>query len=225
MLNGVLAQAPAGTIGFDTTEPLTLVSAKQFYNKGYRFVVRYVPRDNTSRFTDITQSEAEAILDAGLALMVVQHPLAAGWVPTEQTGAAFGDAAAKYAGAAGLPANVTVWLDLEGVKAGTAAEDVIAYCNAWLAQVAAVGYATGIYIGADPGLSADQLYWDLRTTRYWKGGSSAKAGVPDDIPVRGYQLIQRINNPGPNEFDSNVTKTDNLGGSITWLAPGSPLIG
>jgi hypothetical protein len=88
-----------------------------------------------------------------------------------------------------------VFLDLEGVKNGVSAIDVIDFCNAWFAEVEGVGYETGVYVGAAPGLTADQLYWNLRTKHYWKGGSSSKAGVPDDIPHRGYQLVQHIQNP------------------------------
>ena len=62
------------------------------------------------------------------------------------------------------------------------------------------------------------MYWNLKTKSYWKGGSSAKSGVPDDIPHRGYQLIQHIQNAGkPNEFDSNVTKIDVFGNSVMWV--------
>jgi hypothetical protein len=84
--------------------------------------------------------------------------------------------------------------------------------------VESLGFETGIYIGAAPGLTADQLYWDIKTQHYWKGGSSAKAGVPDNIPPRGYQLVQRINNPNtPSEFDSNVTSTDAFGLAVKWI--------
>jgi hypothetical protein len=58
---------------------------------------------------------------------------------------------------------------------------------------------------------------DLRTAHYWKGGSSAEAGVPDEIPHRGYELVQRISDPGPNGFDSDVTKTDAFGGGVIWV--------
>src|SRR5262249_24314240 len=92
-------------------------------------------------------------------------------------------------------------------------------CNAWFEEVEKLGFESGVYIGASPGLNADQLYWDLKTEHYWKGGSSAKAGVPDDIPNRGYQLIQRISNPGkPSEFDSNVTRVDACGAGVMWIA-------
>jgi len=216
---GEVIQAQAGIIGFDTTDRLNPATAKQYYNKGYRFCVRYIARDGKSKYDDLIETEAQAIVNSGMALMAVQHPLAEGWVPTEMMGRSFGSGAAKFAGDAGLPLGVTVWLDLEGVKAGTADIAVIDYCNAWFAEVAAVGYTTGVYIGASPGITPDQMYWNLKTKSYWKGGSSAKSGVPDDIPHRGYQLIQHIQNPGkPNEFDSNVTKIDSFGSSVMWVS-------
>jgi hypothetical protein len=214
-----VTQAPAGIMGFDTTDRLHTVTARQYYNQGYRFCVRYIARDDKSEYDDLNESEAQAIVDSGMALSVVQHPLAAGWSPSAQLGQIFGRSAAANAGAAGLPARMNIWLDLEGVKAGTPDTDVIDYCNAWFSEVESVGYVSGVYIGASPGLSADQLYWSIKTRHYWKGGSDAEAGVPDDIPHRGYQLVQYIHYPGtPQEFDSNVTKTDAFGGGVLWAA-------
>jgi hypothetical protein len=218
-ISGEVVQAGAGIIGFDTTDRLNIATAKQYYNKGYRFCVRYIGRgDGKSKYDDLTEAEGQVIVDTGMALMVVQHPLAEGWTPTESMGSSFGSNAAKLAGDAGLPLGVTVWLDLEGVKQTTANQAVIDFCNAWFSEVSAVGYSTGVYIGASPGVSPDQMYWNLKTQSYWKGGSSAKAGVPDDIPHRGYQLIQHIQNPGPNEFDSDVTKLDAFGGGVSWVS-------
>jgi hypothetical protein len=218
-INGTVQQAGAGLIGFDTTEVLNAVSAKAYVNKGYKFCVRYVGRSKgKSTYVDISASEAQTILNAGLALTIAQHPLAAGWIPTEKMGSDFGNYAALAAGQAGLLPGMNIWLDLEGVKDGVSSDDVIAYCNAWFAEVEDLGFETGVYIGAAPILTADQLYWDLKTKHYWKGGSSAKAGVPDDIPPRGYQMIQRIQNPNtPSEFDSNVTQTDAFGGGVMWI--------
>jgi len=224
-LRGQVMQAPAGALGFDTDNPLNAVQARQKINQGYRFCVRYVPHTAGAdpNFDDITAAEAQGIVDAGLGLMIVQHPPARGWAPNARMGLDFGSYAAAHAGAAGIPAGVTIFLDLEGVEGGTPPEDVIGFCNSWFEQLRAVDYVPGIYIGASPVLSADQLYWDLRVQHYWRGGSSVSAGVPADIPHRGYQLIQRISNPGtPAEFDSDVTQTDNFGQNVTWLCnPGA----
>jgi len=150
-----------------------------------------------------------------LALMAVQHVEAEGWRPSLELGKTYGSHAAANAAEVGFPAGVNVWLDLEGVNHQVSAEDVIAYCNAWHREVAAAGYAPGIYVGASAILTGDQLYWRLRMRHYWKSGSS----VPS-IPERGYQLVQRIV-PGDVvagiAIDRNVTKTDSFGGTVRWL--------
>jgi hypothetical protein len=215
MIQARIASLPAGTMGFDITTPLNAVTAKQYYAKGKRFVVRYVGRgDGSKNFIDISETEAQAIVDAGLGLCLVQHPLAEGWSPNAAKGQQFGANAAALAGAAGLPFGMTLWLDLEGVASSAQAQDVIDYCNEWYDEVSSVGYAPGVYIGAAPGLTADQLYWDLKMTSYWRGGSSPASGVPADIPNRGYQMIQRITGNGSSEFDSDVVTTDNFGGAV-----------
>jgi hypothetical protein len=224
MVLGRVATAAVGTIGFDTADVLNAITATQFVNKGYKFCIRYIGRDrkrlSKSNYVDLSSAEADAILGAGLCLSVVQHPLRAGWVPSERLGREFGSAAAILSGEAGLPRGTTVWLDLEGVKSEAADTEVIAYCNAWFNELSAVGYDHGVYIGSNPGLTAEQLYWDLKTTHYWKGGSSTRSGVPEDIPHRGYQLVQRIHHPGtPKEFDSDVVRNDAFGHAFSWVAP------
>jgi len=225
-IKGIVRQAEAGLIGFDTTEVLNAASAEAYVDKGFRFCVRYVGRsDGRSSYVDISRSEAQTIVNAGLALSIVQHPLSAGWVPNEQRGHDFGKYAAVAAGKAGLPPGMNIWLDLEGVKATASSDDTIAYCNAWFAEVENLGFESGIYIGASPGLTADQLYWDIKTKHYWKGGSSARSGVPDDIPNRGYQMIQRIQkSSGDEEFDSNVTRTDGFGLGVMWVESGAQYV-
>jgi hypothetical protein len=221
MINASIGSLPDGSVGCDSASPLNSASAKQYYNNKYRFIVRYVGRgDGSKTYVDLTPGEGQAIIDAGLALGVVQHPLREGWKPTGDLGTSFGAAAASLSGEAGLPFGVTVWLDLEGVAAGTPAQNVIDYCNNWYAEVAAVGYVPGLYVGANPGLTADQLYWDLHMASYWRGGSSEAAGVPSDIPHRGYQMVQRITGAGTAEFDFDTIKTDRFGGAVQWcVAP------
>ena len=222
MINSTVGLLPDGTVGVDLTIPLNPISAKQYLNKGYGFVVRYVGRgDGSKHFIDLTEEEGQAIVDAGLGLSVVQHPLAEGWSPTGALGQNFGAAAANLAGAAGLPTGITLWLDLEGVAASTQAQDVIDYCNEWYDEVSSVGFAPGIYIGSNPGLSADQLYWDLPMKSYWRGGSNVESGVPADIPHRGYQLKQRIAGSTASKFDSDVTCADNFGGKVIWCMSAS----
>lgn len=147
--------------------------------------------------------------------MGVQHVANENWTPTAKLGADSGANAVKHAQQIGLPSGVSVWLDLEGVKAGVSAQAVIDYCNAWFGQVGQAGYTTGIYVGASCRLTGDDLYWRLRTRHYWKSGSK----VPD-IPHRGYQMIQRIIKKdvvAGVAIDRNVTQTDAFGDAVQWL--------
>ena len=59
-----------------------------------------------------------------------------------------GKNAAKHAQQIGFPEGVNVWLDLEGAKASTLHETMIAYCNAWFAEIEEAGFVSGVYVGA-----------------------------------------------------------------------------
>jgi len=218
VINGSVGPLPDGATGIDQPFPVTAASAAQYIKQGYTFVIRYVGRgDGSKHFVDLTEAEGQTIIDAGLALCVVQHPLAEGWSPTAARGQKFGAAAGSLAAAAGLPPGVSVWVDLEGVAPTAQPQDVIDYCSNWHDEVSAAGFVSGIYIGANPGLTADQLYWDLPMKSYWRGGSSAASGVPADIPHRGYQLMQRIRSGS--KFDTNVNHADNFQGTVIWCKP------
>jgi hypothetical protein len=218
-LPGIVQQAPAGLKGFDANTPISASTAAAFYAKGYRFCVRYVGRTAMASY-DLTASEAKTILEAGLALMVVQHVLNPGWNPTQSLGQEYGANAAKFTKAIGVPPGVNLWCDLECVASGTAASDVIAYCNAWADQVSAAGYVPGLYVGYQPGLTAQQLYQNLKFKHYW--GAYNIDG--DEIPAtRGLQLQQKVGTSGTiggvstEAYDDDVTMSDKLGGSAVWL--------
>ena len=136
---------------------------------------------------DLSDAEANVILDAGLALMVVQHVAPENWSPSQALGTRNGKNAAKHVRQIGFPDGVNVWLDLEGAKTSTPHETMIAYCNAWFAEVEGAGFVPGVYVRARAILTGNELFWRLTTKHYWKSGSR----VPD-IPHRGYQLIQTI---------------------------------
>lgn len=216
-LPGQIVRAAPGVQGLDTNTHLSAAAAAAFRQSGFGFCVRYLSRTTPQTARDLSHTEAQAILAGGLGLMVVQHVMRAGWVPDAARGARFGAAAAVNAQVVGLPPGVTVWLDLEGVRGGVDRASVIAYCNAWFAAVAAVGYVPGLYVGANCGLDGDALYWRLQTRHYWRSGSD----VPD-LPQRGYQLVQRVN-PTPDvvngiAIDRDVTHVDAFGGCVSWLA-------
>ena len=218
-LFGTVVSASPGLQGFDANTQLSSASARGLRDAGFRFCLRYLTRDRGQQPHDLSADEANHILDAGLALMAVQHVEGEGWHPTAALGATYGANAAANAQQVGLPPGVNLWLDLEGVASGTNPAVVIDYCNAWFGAVTAAGYVSGVYVGANAILSGDDLYWRLRTQHYWKSGST----VPD-ISHRGYQLVQRIvagDAVAGVAIDRNVTKTDALGGTVQWLSRAS----
>lgn len=221
LLSGTVQAAPAGVKGFDANTPISAAAAQAFYQKGYRFCIRYVGRVQMASY-DLTQAEAKTILQNGLALMVVQHVLNPGWSPTAELGAQYGSNAARFSKQIGVPPGVNVWCDLESVSEQAAAGDVIAYCNAWHDQVAESGYVPGLYVGYGAGLTPQQLYQKLKFRAYW-GAYNLNS---DEVPaVRGLQMKQKVGTGGTiagittEAYDDDYTLTDALGGNVLWLAP------
>jgi hypothetical protein len=218
-LLGRVAPVSAGTIGFDTDTIISPDVAARLFASGFGFAVRYVSRTYPQSAADLSLAEATNILDAGLGLMAVQHCDRQGWSPGAALGNAYGLAAAENATDVGLPRGVTIWLDLEGPLPSSPAEDVVAFINAWAAQVSAPGYSyvPGLYVGFDDILTSEQLYWRLRLKTYW---SSASA-VPD-VSHRGYCMRQSLA-PSPVDgisIDRDVVQYDNFGGLPSLLMLG-----
>lgn len=210
-LNGTVQGAAPGLRGFDANTVITAAVAQQFVSQGYAFCVRYLSR-GPEKPGDLSPGEAADILNSGLALFPVQHVSAEGWSPTGTLGQQYGVQAAANAGAVGFPPGVNIWCDLEGVKTGTAAQDVIDYCRAWYDAVNTGGFVPGIYVGANAILTGQQLY-DLPFQHYWKSFSR----VPD-IPNRGYQLVQHGSQPVNGiDIDVDITQTDQKGGQVRWV--------
>lgn len=212
-LPGTVKQADANLQGFDANQILSAADAANLKSKGYQFCIRYIPRMASLASGNLTNAEAVDILNAGLALMVVQHVALPGWVPNTSLGTAYGSHAATYAkGVVGLPAGVNVWCDLEGVAVGTAAADVIAYCQAWYYAVHAAGYIPGVYVGYDTILTPQQLYSDLSFQHYWRAYNGPQ------VAHRGFQLLQHVQKSVDGILiDPNTTQTDDLGNAVQWL--------
>ncbi len=212
-LNGVVMCAPNKSFGFDVDSKMSLEKARQFYQDGYRFCLRYLSR-KSEESRDLTYEEASAILEGGLALMPVQHVLNSGWYPNADLGKEYGENAAVNADTVGFPPGVNVWCDLEGIKPGTPAQDVIDYCNAWYDAVAAKKYLPGLYVGANSILNGEQLYHALKFKHYWKSASRVH-----NVPTRGYQMIQTSldENVHGCDIDKDITYVDSEGGSPHWL--------
>ncbi len=211
-LIGVVQSAPSGRVGFDTDTKLDLATAKLFRQSGYDFCLRYVSLGSESSY-DLDHDEAQAILDAGLALMPVQHVRYAGWLPDATLGTQTGQTAANNAIQVGFPPKVNVWLDLEGISSSATTQNVIAYCNSWYDAVAQAGYLPGLYVGANSILDSQQLYSALKFQHYWHSLS-----IVPNVAVRGYQMIQ--SNGGTVHgigIDKNITQTDTEHSQIQWL--------
>lgn len=211
-----LIQAPAGALGFDINATITPALAKAFKAKEYVFAVRYVRRGTYHSF-DLTRAEVDTILAAGLGLMLVQHVESEdAWVASKDKGASNGAVAVSEAQKLGVPQGTMLWLDLEGVKLGTPAQDVIDYCNAWHDQVAAAGFTPGIYIGWHAILTAEQLYGKLKFQHYWSAYNNDQK-----VAVRSFQMRQHVAKPGDHpagvEIDTDVISPDSLGGVPTLL--------
>lgn len=159
-------QVPAGTRGFDCNSVVDYGAARRFVMAGFRFALRYAPRLAAKR-NDLTRAEAEDLLHAGLALMVVQHVEPGRWIPTPDKGTQYGAVASDHAYKCGILAGTCVWLDLESVNASVPHSDTIRYCNNWWAQVAVAGYTPGMYVGWQSGLTAAELYHRTRFQHYW----------------------------------------------------------
>jgi len=185
---------------------LTSSTAAAFVAAGFQFAVRYLSRGAESS-GDLTSSEVNSILGAGLALSAVQHVSSDGWCPSQQLGQEYGAEAAQNAGSVGLPQGMNIWLDLEGVNASASAADVSAYCNAWFGEVSAAKYVPGLYVGAQSILDADELD-ALNVAYFWKSASS----VP--YPSNGYCMVQSISSSYVIDgvaYDRDVIQQDNLG--------------
>ena len=215
-LSGRVVAAPPGVHGFDANSVLNRRICEVAKARGFEFCIRYVSRQDVQPVGDLSDEEANVILGTGLALMPVQHVAPENWSPSQALGTRNGTNAAKHAQQIGFPEGVNVWLDLEGAKTSTPHETMIAYCNAWFAEVESAGFVPGVYVGAGAILTGNELFWRLRTKHYWKSGSR----VPD-IPHRGYQLIQTIIRSDKIDgvaIDRNLTKNDDFGGTALWLS-------
>ena len=214
-LNGRIKPASDGAKGFDCVDRLSSEKAKEFVHSGYEWVARYIPYGDhpVGNTPDLTNAEANDILDAGLGLMPVQHVESVNATIADALhGKQKGENARNHAKECGFPPGVNVWLDLEGISSRFAAWSVVDYCNAWFDQVAEWDYVPGIYIGFESQLDSHQLFYSLKFEHYWK----AQGNIPP-VAQRGYQITQTIFRHGKTihehdiEIDVNISHTDNLG--------------
>ncbi len=202
----VIESAPDSALGFDVNHPISLDQAKQAFEAGFSFCIRYVPRLELSVDTigepDITPDEANDILDSGLALFLVQHVSSSrqedtgldkpGWQATGSKGMRFGKNAAIYATHCGFPSGMNIFLDLEEVNGDSSPEQIQDFCNEWFDALIDFGYVPGVYVGSKNGLDALQLFSGTKFQHYFHAASELDPPTPR-LGDRGYQLFQPLN--------------------------------
>lgn len=221
MTPGEVLVSPGGLRGFDCNTPVDASAARALYAHGYRFALRYVRRAKASA-NDLSASELDRLLCAGLAAMPVQHVESErSWLPSESKGEVYGNGAAQHAREIGFPSGVTVWCDLEGVSATVSASIVDRYCRTWWHTVKGAGYEPGLYVGWHAGLSAVELY-RLPFTKYWAAYNLNADQAPANVGVMMKQHAARADDlPAGVEFaiDTDTITGDALGRFPTLFAP------
>jgi Domain of unknown function (DUF1906) len=202
----------AGTAGMQGADINTVLSDSQcgaLKAAGLDFVLRYAPRQLDTFRYNLTNPEMLRVLNAGLALMVVQHVSPDNWEPTAELGKAYGEYFAQYCQkTVRLPTGISGWLDLEMVKPGTPIADIIEYCIEWYNAVSAAGYIPGLYVGYQAGLTPDELYSKLPFKAYWKAYN-----YDDGVSTRGFTMIQHTQKEIAGIMvDPDTIQTDILGG-------------
>lgn len=128
----------------------TAAQANALVARGVDFFVGYLGAMNPARLG--------YILSAGLAFM-----------PVTFAGEVFDGADDEIAQlkALGIPAGVTVWLDVEGQKTfATPVDELARLINDWAAKISAAGYVAGLYIAPPQPFTGPELA-KLAVTRYW----------------------------------------------------------
>lgn len=208
-------------LGFDTDTCVSAAQAQAFYAAGFRFCARYLartplPQPPVHEGTNLSVSEAQDLLNAHLALVLVQHADAT-LVPSAAAGTSAGEAAAKNAQMIGFPYGMTLWCDLEweSQTQPPAVDATTRYLNAWAAAVQNAGYVPGLYVGPNQPLSGEQLHQLPGFAHYWKSASA----VPW-VATRGFQMVQGLPlNIQGLEVDPDLIVLDAFGDVFTWLSP------
>jgi hypothetical protein len=145
-----VVDAPLFALGVDSVQD---PSDKLLANSRFSVVTGYQG--------SVTPAKLARILAAGKLFSPVTY---GGWRPNTL------DPAHTIASlhALSIPAQVTVWLDLEAQPGPSS--DIIAAVNRWGGSVKAAGYIPGLYVGAGQQLTTQELQ-ALAVYRYWQGCS------------------------------------------------------
>lgn len=167
----------------------------------------------------MTPSRLALVLGAGLAFMPVT------FATEYKDGAADEIAQLK---ALGVPAGVSVWLDLEGLDAwNMPAHQLMALIEAWARDITAAGWMACLYVGAPQPLTGQQLYALKGIVRYWLGiGRCISLNGLDAYPDCGWTMRQDWHNQGSHGLnwrgtgiyvDTNSIQCDHKGRLPKWV--------
>lgn len=211
---------PAGSWGFDANAVVSPCIAKNAREAGYSFVMRYVRRSTAHAF-DLSSAEFQWLLGEGLAVGIVQHVAAPGWLPTALLGDSYGSIARQESEKIGYPEGANLWCDLEGVSERSTASETNDYNRHWYAAASQI-YAPGLYVGDSCGLTATELY-RLPYKRYWRAFNTNADQTPI---VRGFCMKQKPYPPRERrildaefEYDEDVVMADAKGDLPIFALP------
>ncbi len=195
----------------DTSRKLTSDVIGQVAAAGYACIVRYLPLPGVGADGDIDSAELRAILDGGLAAMLVQHVRFPGWDPQTCSGKGDALAAIERAAAAGYACGGHIYLDLEGIR-GTASATK-RFAEEWAAAVVDAGYCAGCYVGYAVPLNAVQLYNLHDFHSYWSDAGTRH------VATRGFAIKQKQPEVtiGGVAFDADTLRADLLGDTPCWM--------
>ena len=211
-----IVQRATPCLAVDTAAKLDGATIQAVRAANYACLIRYVNLPGVSPQRDIDAAELSAILDAGLALMLVQHVRYPGWDPARASGVTDANAAIETARNARYRRGAHLYVDLEGIN-GTAAA-TIQFANDWASTVVAAGYLAGAYIGYNVPLSPEQIYDLHLVTSYWSDQG------PRKVATRGFAIKQhaQIKLHGV-DFDPDTIQNDLEGETPAWMIAGPPI--
>jgi hypothetical protein len=217
-----IKKCPVG-VGFDASTYIRPETAAKFKRAGYRFVVRYLRRDqhvnekpDTSWPISLSVQELTELLDAGLYVGLVQFARFHGknYLSAEH-GKQVGHNAAWNAKHLGVPEGATLFYDAEWTDSPP--DDlVMAELRAWAKAVSDAGYRAGVYVGYE-GLSGSQWYSLPYVRAYW---ASAMKHIQEPLP-RGWSCFQGWEQKSVfgQVIDSDFCRYDNKGARPYFVAP------
>jgi Domain of unknown function (DUF1906) len=203
------------SLGFDTSEDLTLAHYQFLAGKGFQWGCRYVPLSSGvptipkmfmgkslshvkrtglgtvgSPLGIIQKNELDAALSCKLGMMFVQYARSSGWSQT--VGLADGEMAAQHVLALGVPNTVSLWADMD---VAPNEQIVIDYLNAWYEGTVKGGMdsrAAGNYMEPGVPMNPDDRYKKINMHRYW----ACQSNDPNRfVSHRGNQIIQAFGGP------------------------------